>query len=256
MKKLSFALAVLGALSATSAVANNGSGTVEIRGKVVDQTCTVSTNHKNLVVILPTVSKADLAEAGQTAGRKDFQIEVQGCGKTATQNGISTIYAAFSAPSPSYVDNVNAGTLLNRVQGGASTFTKANHVNIQLLDKDGNAIDLSGKTLGSSTAGGATTPTGATHPLAEQGNKFFYETNDPLVAQGKKVDGNKGDAVLGKKLSGGESVYGDPSRSGAGAAAEGAKENYTLQYAAQYYATGTATAGDVEAFVTYNIAYK
>lgn len=255
MKKLSFALAVLGALSATSAVANNGSGTVEIRGKVVDQTCTVSTNHKNLVVILPTVSKADLASVGQTAGRKDFQIEVQGC-TTANQNGISTIYAAFSAPSPSYVDNVNAGTLFNRVQGGANDFTKANHVNIQLLDKDGNAIDLSGKTLGSAATGGATTPAGATHPLEAQGNKFFYETNDEFVTTGKKTDGNKGAGVLGKKLSGGESVYGDPSRSGAGATAEGNKENYTLQYAAQYYATGKATAGDVEAFVTYNIAYK
>lgn len=256
MKKLSLALAVLGALSATSAVANNGSGTVEIRGKVVDQTCTVSTNHKNLVVILPTVSKADLAEAGQTAGRKDFQIEVQGCGTTANQNGISTIYAAFSAPSPSYVDNVNAGTLFNRVQGGVNNFTKAGNVNIQLLDKDGNAIDLSGKTLGSSNTGGATTPASATHPLTDQGNKFFYEAKDEFVTTGKKTDGNKGAGVLGKKLSGGESVYGDPSRSGAGATAEGNKDNYTLQYAAQYYATGTATAGDVEAFVTYNIAYK
>lgn len=247
MKKL--ALASLVALTATSAFAN-GQGTVEIRGKVVDQTCAVETTHKNLVVILPTVGKGDLAAKGQTAGKKDFEIKINGC-QTDNQ-GLTSVYAAFSPIAASHVDSANAGTLFNRVEDGVGGFKKAQNVNIQLLDKDGAPIDLTGFTIGATSTATAT----GEHPLKDQGNKFYYEDNDPFVTTGKKVSGNKGTDILGKKVVGGESIYGDPLKAGGGTALEGGKTAYTLQYSAQYYATDAATAGDVEAFVTYNISYK
>lgn len=253
MKKL--ALASLVALTATSAFAN-GQGTVEIRGKVVDQTCQVETNHKNLVVILPTVGKGDLAAKGQTAGKKDFEIKINNC--QTDDKGLTSVYAAFSPIAASHVDSANEGTLFNRAVKGVQDFGKADNVNVQLLDGQGNAINLTGITNNSGTPG--TAPVGGTHPLAAQGNKFTYADLDAFVATGKKVDG--GDlntapdaAILGKKVVGGETVYGDPQKAGSGTALNGQTE-YTLSYSAQYYATGVATAGDVEAFVTYNISYK
>lgn len=252
MKKL--ALASLVALTATSAFAN-GQGTVEIRGKVVDQTCQVETNHKNLVVILPTVGKGDLAAKGQTAGKKDFEIKINNC--QTNDNGLTSVYAAFSPIAASHVDSANEGTLFNRAVNGVQGFGKANNVNVQLLDGQGNAINLTGITNTSGAPG--TAPVGGTHPLEKQGNKFTYADVDAFVTTGKKVDGGDlntaSNTILGKKVVGGETVYGDPLKAGSGTALDG-KTEYTLSYSAQYYATDAATAGDVEAFVTYNISYK
>lgn len=47
-------------------------GTITFTGKVVDQTCSVDTQSKNLAVILPTVSVATLNNVATAAGLTPF----------------------------------------------------------------------------------------------------------------------------------------------------------------------------------------
>lgn len=252
MKKLSFiALAVAGVLGSTAAMAQEAAapkvsaadGTVEIRGKVVDQTCEVASDYKNLVVILDTVGKNKLASQGQVASPKPFEIKVTNC--KAPADGANTVFASFSPVSLDHIDAANAGTLKNRAVT-AEAYTAAENVNVQLLTADDQPIRLNAAT--------ATNP-GEAHPLAAQGNKFNYEAADTFVVTGKKVNENNGTPVLGKKVIGGETVYGQLAINDNPGVAIKEGEN-TMTYKAQYYATGEATPGLVEAFVTYNISYK
>lgn len=245
MKKFTFALTALAALASGSALAqtNTADGTVEIRGRVVDQTCEVNTNYKNLVVILDTVAASKLPSKGAVASPKAFQIKVENC-KSAADSGLSEVFASFSPATADLVDDANEGTLKNRAET-AGDYTAAGNVNIQLLNADDSAINL-GVVNGDS---------GKTHSLEAQGNKFVYTAEDPFVTAGKNINENTGASVLGKKVVGGESVFGDAAAATKGTALGDATE-YTLEYKAQYYATDAATPGLVEAYVNYNISYR
>lgn len=246
MKKFTFALTALAALASGSALAqtNTADGTVEIRGRVVDQTCEVNTNYKNLVVILDTVAASKLPSKGAVASPKAFQIKVENC-KSAAASGLSEVFASFSPATADLVDDENEGTLKNRVETEGD-YTAAGNVNIQLLNADDSPINL----------GVVNATSGKTHSLEAQGNKFEYTAEDVFVTTGKMVNENThATSVLGKKVVGGESVFGDAAAATQGTALGDATE-YTLEYKAQYYATDAATPGLVEAYVNYNISYR
>ncbi|TJQ44259.1 fimbrial protein, partial [Escherichia coli] len=58
MRKIQFILGILAAASSSATLAYDG--TITFNGKVVAQTCSVSSGSKNLTVTLPTVSEASL----------------------------------------------------------------------------------------------------------------------------------------------------------------------------------------------------
>ena len=76
MKKIILAAS---ALALGSVAAHAADGTVTINGMVTDQTCEVNANSKDITVTLPTVGVGSLAEAGVTAGRTPFTINLENC---------------------------------------------------------------------------------------------------------------------------------------------------------------------------------
>ncbi|MCK9139644.1 type 1 fimbrial protein [Haemophilus influenzae] len=200
MKKLTLAASLLLALStlnAQAAVSNGADGKVTINGKVVDQTCVVTDDSKDIIVKLPTVQTGSLATANATAGKTDFAIEFKNC-KAATGH---TQVKAFFLPKSGFTDA--AGLLENQAA------TKASNVKIQLLNGDGSAIKAGL-------------------------NETAITTSAGIALSGSEVQGSKGVAFA----------------DGIGQA------KGKIPYAAQYYATGTAGAGDVQGIVEYSLAYE
>lgn len=252
MKKFAFALTAFAGLAAAgSAMAVDG--TVEIRGRVVNQTCEVQTNYKNLVVVLDTVGKNKLDAAGKTAGKKPFHIRLQGC--AASQPDATHVYASFNTPSAEHVHtDVSSedakkynGTLKNRAtQGGAE------NVAIQLLNNNGSPINLNPIEVIKDAATASTNGYTDTSNEVKFGVLLNYtEANTPREAA---TDANT--PVLGKKVAGGETWIRSQGGTGNQTGVPVTAGDVQLDYNAQYIATGVAGAGIVEAFVNYTIAYK
>ncbi|WP_345842219.1 fimbrial protein [Shewanella algae] len=128
MKKLTLAFAVSGALLGSSAAMAAGPNSITFQGEVTAETCevTINGNAANPVVLLPTVSEADLTAAGATAGETLFTLGVTGC------SGASAI-----STTTKFVGN-NVDTDGNLANTGTAT-----NVALQLLDAPGGAaIDL------------------------------------------------------------------------------------------------------------------
>lgn len=66
MRKIQFILGMLAVASSSATLAYDG--TINFTGKVVAQTCSVTTGSKNLTVTLPTVSSNSLTSNGEVAG--------------------------------------------------------------------------------------------------------------------------------------------------------------------------------------------
>ncbi|MGS5368606.1 fimbrial protein [Escherichia coli] len=179
MRKIQFIIGMLAVASSSATLAYDG--TINFTGKVVAQTCSVSSGSKNLTVTLPTVSEASLAAATNTAGLTPFTIELTGC-DTSAASGAQNVKAYFEPNATTDYDTGN----LNIAASGAG------NVQIQLLNADG------------------VTP----------------------IKLGQDVAGQDVTAVQIDNAA------------------------MKLRYNAQYYATATATAGDVSATVNYTIAYQ
>ncbi len=127
MKKLLLAAAVV-ALAPMSAMAADG--TITINGQVNSSTCQIngSTGPGNITVTLPTVTTHALAALNQTAGTKPFSIALTGC---PTGPGNTTATAYFE-PGP----NVDTATGYLKNNGAAT------NVQVQLLNGDLDPIKL------------------------------------------------------------------------------------------------------------------
>lgn len=134
MKKLILvsALAALvgSAMAADPAVTG---GKITFQGKVVDQTCSVSTNSRDQIVVLQNVPKNKLAALGAEAMPTPFHINLEGC-TTQGEKIAKKVKASFS--SVANVDAANLYTLKNKIGD-----SYAKNVNIRLYNADGeNAI--------------------------------------------------------------------------------------------------------------------
>lgn len=122
--------ALCSALSAAPALAATAqdSGTITITGTIKDSTCKLESTSQN--VVMPEVDVSEFGNsAGSTAGKKDFTIDLSGCGTTVSGATIS-----FSGTTASDAS-------LLAIDSGEG---KASGVALQILVKDGNtAIDLS-----------------------------------------------------------------------------------------------------------------
>lgn len=134
----------------------DSANTINFQGEVSDETCSVEINGNasSPVVLLPTVSKADLSASGQTAGKTDFTVGLTGCTGTSTETKISTVFVG---------NNVSAA-------GNLSNTGTAENVEIQLLDTTGADINLTGGYVGS---GDLTLATGETEKSATYSAQYL-----------------------------------------------------------------------------------
>lgn len=250
MKKFAFALTAFAGLAAAgSAMAVDG--TVEIRGRVVDQTCEVESNYKNLVVVLDTVGQNKLASKGATAGKKPFHIKLEGCKAAATN--ATHVYASFNTPSASHIHTATGekfnGALVNRATQGA-----AGNVAIQLLNNDGSPINLNPLEVTKDAVAAA--GNGYAADAAEVKFGVLVNYTDANAARTAAEASTPPANVLGKKVEGGETWIRSQGGEGNQTGVPVTAGKVQLDYNAQYIATDVATPGIVEAFVNYTIAYK
>lgn len=171
MKKLILvsALAALvgSAMAADPAVTG---GKITFQGKVVDQTCSVSTNSRDQIVVLQNVPKNKLAALGAEAMPTPFHIDLEGCKKATDDNkAAKTVKASFS--SVANVDPENEYSLKNKVGD-----TYAKNVNIRLYSANGtDAIYPSRQTVSPDTP-----TTGRTTYKMDEGNTTKVEFGDDL----------------------------------------------------------------------------
>ncbi|MGV5904905.1 F17A fimbrial adhesin [Escherichia coli] len=125
MRKIQFILGILAAASSSATLAYDG--TITFNGKVVDQTCSVTTGSKDLTVTLPTVSANSLDSSGKVVGLTPFTISLEGC-NTVAATGAQNVNAYFE---PNANTDYTTGNLTNTASSGAS------NVQIQLLNADG-----------------------------------------------------------------------------------------------------------------------
>ncbi|HBE9082937.1 fimbrial protein [Serratia fonticola] len=111
--KTTLLAAVIGMTFAGSALAADG--TITINGTITDTTCDISVNNqsKDATVTLPTVSTSALASPGATAGTTTFAIVLNNCAG-ATLNTASTFFEAGD-----YVEQ-SSGRLNNSASGTAT----------------------------------------------------------------------------------------------------------------------------------------
>ncbi|QEQ57869.1 type 1 fimbrial protein [Haemophilus influenzae biotype aegyptius] len=144
MKKLTLAAGLLFSLGGISSAFGAPDGTITFNGRVVDQTCTVSTGtNGNFDVTLPTVNKTQLASVGEVAGLTRFNIELTGCKSVATggTNGVR----AYFLPNSQYVDP-NTHNLKNIAQATTGV-AKAENVQIQLTHADTSKVIAVGENV-------------------------------------------------------------------------------------------------------------
>lgn len=87
MKKTFIATGMLSFIFSASVLSYDG--TINFVGKILDQTCSVTTGSKNLTVTLPAVSKTLLDTPAKTAALTPFVIELNGCDTGSSSGGQS-----------------------------------------------------------------------------------------------------------------------------------------------------------------------
>ena len=114
-------LVALSMLALSGACAAASSNTVQFKGEVSTQTCSVNINgnQSNPVVLLPTVAASKLATKGATAGDTTFTVNVTGCAAATSDTAIKTVLAGN-----------------NPTTNGRATRAMRPKVSIQLLDSD------------------------------------------------------------------------------------------------------------------------
>lgn len=128
-KTLAISAAVLlGGVAALPASAQSaGTGKVNFNGMLVADSCEITTETRNQVVDLPTMSVQSLDEAGKTAGSTPFNIEVTNCPDTFDEVAVH-----FE------MSNMDAAT---RTLKNTATTNAATNVTVQLVNADRSPIN-------------------------------------------------------------------------------------------------------------------
>lgn len=155
IKLLAFSLAAIS--TSAFAVSDN---TVQFRGEVNSQTCSVNINGNPTapIVLLPAVSTDNLKTAKSTAGDTKFTVNVTGC-SSASAATIKTVFAGSNITSEGNLGN---------------TGTAAN-VSIQILDSDGSTAlkFINGATVQTTSFDKVSSETTASQELTA---RYFAET--------------------------------------------------------------------------------
>lgn len=129
------------AIAATSTVAfaadpanlSDDQGTVTFNGELINETCKLANDSKDIIVTLPTMSVKALNAAGKEAGSKGFDINVTDCPAAITK-----VAAHFEAIGSTGVNSAT-GNLVNAHPTAAD---KAGNVEVRLYDADESQLKL------------------------------------------------------------------------------------------------------------------
>ncbi|MBS7560116.1 type 1 fimbrial protein [Pseudomonas sp. RC4D1] len=136
MKKQLFALAVLTAVGITPAVyAAAGDGTINFKGAVTGQTCTIGVNGGGASpsVALPDVSGSNFTSVGVTQGATNIDFALTNCVGTAVK--ASVYFGAGTGINPD-------GTIANSATGA----TAAKNVALQIIDGNSRPVIIGSST--------------------------------------------------------------------------------------------------------------
>ena len=170
MKKALLGTAIALTVSSLAMPAGASDGTINIRGKLTQATCTVKIDggSADALITLPSLSTSTLSKSGATAGRTAFTINLTGC-TTSFQNPAENItkVRAYFEHGPN-VDPAS-GRLNNSI---ASTAGGAGNVQVQLRDEAENEIYI-GNTSQRANAAETLTSQGAADLVY---NLYYYAT--------------------------------------------------------------------------------
>lgn len=150
----------LALIAFSSAAMADSANTVQFKGEVSTQTCTVNINGDEVrpVVLLRTVAASKLATKGATAEETNFTVNVTGCTSAASDTRIKTVFAGNNATTNGNLGNTGDAT----------------KVSIQLLDSDG-TTPLSFAAGSTTTTSAMTLATGATSTSQELTARYYAE---------------------------------------------------------------------------------
>lgn len=124
MNRKLLSVLILASTAMAAQVASAADGTITFNGEVTSNTCTINgagSGASDFLVTLPTVSTSALAAAGQSAGRKTFDIALTNC--TPDSGNVHTYF------EPGVTTDFQTGNLILDAGG-------ANNVQIRLLNGD------------------------------------------------------------------------------------------------------------------------
>lgn len=152
------------------------SGKVTFFGKVVENTCKVKTENRDMSVVLNDVGKSHLKNKGDTAMPTPFTITLQDCSlNNQAANSAKKVGLYFY--SWENADKKNDYTLKNTHTGT----DKANNVNIRLFKDDGvNPIEVVGKETNDFTNNSPENSTKPTKNHISASTALTANTNIPL----------------------------------------------------------------------------
>lgn len=137
MSKMKIAVCAI-ALAVTSVSVNAadvvGQGTVTFNGKLIDETCTVNDDSKDIIVTLPTLSTKTLSTAGNEAGSSAFDINVKDCPAAITK-----VAAHFEVLNSEY--DSSTGNLINQLEVDDPT-KSATKAQVRLYNDDSTQIRI------------------------------------------------------------------------------------------------------------------
>ncbi|WP_148243479.1 fimbrial protein [Enterobacter asburiae] len=119
----------------TSALAAT-QGTVTFNGELITSTCEIATDSIDRQVQLPTVAIQTLANSGDTAGSKGFDLNVEKC-----PTGITQVAAHFEAIGSSGVDSAT-GNLTNQFSPPDANTPAAANVQVRLYNSNEQQLKL------------------------------------------------------------------------------------------------------------------
>lgn len=133
MKKALLALALISVVYQTHAA------DIRFQGEIVDETCSLEVNGvESPTILLPSVSRKDLASQGQTAGEEYFTIVLKGCNGATANQGLVAAFLPNGDVNPQ-------GRLLNGAAGGSEKVSlelRDDTTPINLASSDTNKVTL------------------------------------------------------------------------------------------------------------------
>lgn len=162
---LSTALAAtIGAIAfVPSAFAATNSGTININGKVVADSCAITVNGSGNTVTLPTVTTSQFTTAGQARGPQNFTLNLSGCDNSATSAQLSFKTGTANATDGNLTNGGSATGVEVQLLAGASVINTNTDANAPLvtLSSGAGSTSMTAQYYSSAAAVGAGSVTAA-----------------------------------------------------------------------------------------------
>ncbi|MBW7984859.1 fimbrial protein [Enterobacillus tribolii] len=132
MRNFKLAICALAMSAVSTAAFAEGQGQVRFEGELINETCKLADDSKDILVTLPKLSTKTLDAEGKEAGSKGFDINVIDC-----PSSITKVAAHFEAIGSS---GVNSAT--GNLKNAYTAADKAGNVEVRLYDADESHLKL------------------------------------------------------------------------------------------------------------------